>query len=108
MNPYGERVSSSQRILGMLFLTLAFLNYYGYLTRLYWRLGNAFGKKLLFKLGMILLPFVFLMLLGYRRENVFLHGTPIKLSKRRPKNGFAWSCGPFPHCFLYLKWLCFR
>ena len=90
MNPFGERVSASQRIYGLIFLIFAFINYYGYLIRLYWRLGNAFGKKLFFKLGMILLPFVFLMFLGYRKKNRFLHGTPIHLSRWRPKKWFRW------------------
>ena len=90
MNPFGQRVSPSQKLYGLIFLFFAFSNYYGYLTRLYWRLGKSFNKNVFFRLGMILLPFVFLFFLGYRRKNRFDHGTPIRLYKLRPKKWFRW------------------
>ena len=90
MNPFGGRVSPQQKAFGLIFLFFAFANYYGYLIRLYWRLGKSFNKNIFFRLGMILLPFPFLALLGYAKRNVFDHGTPIKLSRLRPKKWFRW------------------
>ena len=77
--PFGARVSPSQKLYGYLFLILGFINYYGYLIRLYRRLGIAFGKNIFFRIGMILFPAPFLLALGYGKKNVFLHGTPIRL-----------------------------
>ena len=89
--PFAERVSPGQRVYGFLFLILGFLNYYGYLTRLYWRLGKSFGKGWLFRIAMILFPAPFLMALGYIHKNRFLHGTPIKLGLLRPKKWFRYT-----------------
>ena len=72
----------------------AFINYYGYLIRLYWRLGKSFRMNLFFRLGMIALPFPFLWMLGHIRLIRFDHGTPIRLSRWRPKKWFRWvMCG---------------
>lgn len=94
MNPFGQRVSQNQRVLGTIFLFFAFVNYYGYLIRLYWRLGKSFRMNLFFRLGMIALPFPFLWILGHIRLIRFDHGTPIRLSRWRPKKWFRWvMCG---------------
>ncbi len=89
-HPFAERVSPSQKIYGYLFLILGWLNYYGYLTRLYWRLGKSFGKGVLFRIVMILFPAPFLLLLGFRKKIPFLHGTPIRLGLLRPKAWFRY------------------
>ena len=89
-NPFGDRVAPVQRVLGIALLVVAFLNYYTYLTRMFWRLGKSFGKGVLFRIGMILIPFPFLCALGLLRMNRFLHGTPIRLSPLRPKKWFRW------------------
>lgn len=88
--PFAARVSPSQRVYGYLFLILGFLNYYGYLTRLYWRLGKSFGKGALFRIAMILFPAPFLLQLGLIKKNAFLHGTPIRLGVLRPKAWFRY------------------
>ena len=88
--PFAARISPSQKLYGHLFLILGFLNYYGYLTRLYWRLGKSFGKNALFRIAMILFPAPFLLTLGLSRKSVFLHGTPIRLGLLRPKKWFRY------------------
>lgn len=88
--PFAARVSSSQKFYGYLFLILGFLNYYGYLTRLYWRLGKSFGKGVMFRIGMILFPAPFLILLGLRIINPFLHAPAIRLGVFRPKAWFRY------------------
>ena len=88
--PFAERVSPGQKVYGYVFLILGYLNYYGYLTRLYWRLGKSFGKNWLFRIGMILFPAPFLLALGLNKKNVFLHGTPIRLGLLRPKAWFRY------------------
>ena len=90
LDPFADRVASAQKLYGILFLFLAFFNYYFYLIRLYNRLGKSFGKKLLFRICMVMVPPLFLLILGYGRKQKFLHGTPIKLSRFRPKKWFRW------------------
>ena len=90
LNPFADRVASRQMALGLLFLFLAFVNYYGYLSRLYKRLAYSFGKKLLFTIGLLLFPPLFLLILAYGKKEEFQHGYPIKLSKWRPHKWFRW------------------
>lgn len=90
-NPFG-RVPNISAAFGKVFLFFSFVNYYGYLSRLYWRLGKSFGRGIFFRIGMFLLPFVFLIVLGHSRLP-FLHGTPIRLYKWRPKKWFRWFLG---------------
>ena len=88
-NPFAARVAPSQKFYGLVFLGFAFINYYGYLTRLYWRLGKSFGKGLFFRIFMILCPAPFLLALAYGKI-AFLHSTPIKLGLLRPKAWFRY------------------
>ncbi len=83
-NPFAERAANLTRLIGYLYFFLAYVNYCGYLFRLYWRMGKSFGQGILFRIGMILLPFPFLLALGWLKQLPFLHGTPIRLSRLRP------------------------
>ena len=90
LNPFADRTETMQRVTGNLLFVLAFFNYYFFLIRFYKRLADSFGKKLLFKIGLWLFPPLFVLMLGLGKKSVFLHGTPIKLSKFRPKKWFRW------------------
>ncbi len=61
--------------MGALFLFIVVLVYGVFLWRLRWRLAKSFGKGILFRLGTILLPPVFLAVLGLGRAQY----TPLKL-----------------------------
>ncbi len=50
--------------LGFLFIVLAVIVYEVFLIRLYWRIGKAFGKNVLFRIGTILVPPLFMLILG--------------------------------------------
>ena len=50
--------------MGKIFMCVAVLVYGLFLVRLYWRLSRSFGKSKLFAIGMILMPPVFLLILG--------------------------------------------
>ena len=88
--PFAERVAPSGQVLGILLLAIGFLNYYGYLTRLYWRLGKSFGKGIFFRIFTIICPAPFLLALGYSKKIGFVHGTPIRLGLLRPKAWFRY------------------
>ena len=88
--PFASRIAPSQKVYGMIFLIFAFLNYYGYLARLYWRLGKSFGKSIFFRIPMVLFPAPFLLALGFLKNNSFLNGTPIHLGLLRPKRWFRY------------------
>jgi len=79
MDPFTLRIGTQQRLVSLGCLFLAFANYYGYLIRLYWRLGRSFGRGVLFRIGLILFPPLFLSILGYSKIR-YKHGTPIRLT----------------------------
>ena len=50
--------------MGKVFMCIAVILYGLFLMRLYWRLAKSFGKGKLFAIGMILIPPIFLLILG--------------------------------------------
>ena len=60
---------------GWIYLILATIVYGVFLARLYWQIAKAFGKGILFRIGTILVPFIFLLILGLGKAQY----TPLKL-----------------------------
>ena len=89
LEPYRDRIDAMQEAIGTIFLMLAFVNYFGYLIRLYRKLCVSFGKKIWFTIGMLGMPCVFLMILGYGPAQ-FLHGPVFPLRE---------------HCTKQMRWL---
>ena len=63
--------------LGWIYLILATIVYGVFLARLYWQIAKSFGKGILFRIGMILVPFIFLLILGLGKAIY----TPLKLKQ---------------------------
>ena len=61
--------------LGWIYLILATIVYGVFLARLYWQIAKSFGKGILYRIGMILVPFIFLLILGLGKAEY----TPLKL-----------------------------
>ena len=78
----------TSRYLGMdneysLIMAFVALIVYGvFLIRLYWRLAKQFGKGKGFALGLILIPLVFLAMLGFGKKNVYLGKPEFKADKK--------------------------
>lgn len=78
----------TSRYLGMdneysLVMAFVALIVYGvFLIRLYWRLAKQFGKGKGFALGLILIPLVFLAILGFGKKNVYLGKPEFKAEKK--------------------------
>ena len=78
---------ATSRYLGMdnvysIVMALVALIVYGvFLTRLYWRLARQFGKSKLFAVGLILMPVVFLPILAFGKNNVYLGKPEFKPEK---------------------------
>jgi hypothetical protein len=61
---------------------VALIVYGVFLIRLYWRLAKQFGKGKGFALGLILIPLVFLAMLGFGKKNVYLGKPEFKADKK--------------------------
>ena len=79
----------TSRYLGMdniysIVMGLVALIVYGiFLARLYWRLGKQFGRGKVFRLGLILVPLVFLLILAFGKKNVYLGRPEFRPEKQR-------------------------
>ena len=79
----------TSRYLGMdniysIVMALVALIVYGiFLARLYWRLGKQFGRGKVFRLGLILVPLVFLLILAFGKKNVYLGKPEFRPEKER-------------------------
>ena len=79
----------TSRYLGMdniysIVMGLVALIVYGiFLARLYWRLGKQFGRGKVFRLGLILVPLVFLLILAFGKKNVYLGRPEFRPEKER-------------------------
>ncbi len=60
---------------GWIYLMIAALVYGVFLIRLYWQIAKSFGKGVLYRIGTILVPIVFLLILGLGKAQY----TPLKL-----------------------------
>ena len=78
----------TSRYLGMdneysLIMAFVALIVYGvFLMRLYWRLAKQFGKSKGFAVGLILMPLIFLAMLGFGKKNVYLGKPEFKAEKK--------------------------
>ncbi|MCQ2547029.1 MAG: clostripain-related cysteine peptidase [Clostridia bacterium] len=57
--------------MGRMFMMVAFAVYGIFLIRLYWKLTKAFGRKGIFAIGLIVLPPIFLLILGFGKKTQF-------------------------------------
>lgn len=55
--------------MGRIFTIVAYVIYGVFLLRLYWNLAQSFGKRVPFRIGMVLVPPLFLLLLAFGRNN---------------------------------------
>ncbi len=67
--------TASVTLYGVLFTLLALCVYGTFLIRLYWRICKSFKKNIFFYLGMLCLPFVFLLFLSGKRSKFY--GGPV-------------------------------
>ena len=61
--------------MGWTFMNIVFLIYGWFLIRLYWRMRKAFGRGIFFFIGMLILPPLFILILGLGKSEY----TPLKL-----------------------------
>ena len=61
---------------------VALIVYGVFLMRLYWRLAKQFGKGKGFAVGLILMPLIFLAILGFGKKNVYLGKPEFKADKK--------------------------